>query len=1466
MIDWAKLKPYKSDSRKSFEMLCYVIAKREYENKGEFSSIDDSGGGDGVEFYLTLKTGKEIGWQAKFFPANARLNHGGRKKQIVSSLKRSCYLHPHLKEWILCTNSKFTKEELEYFKKVLLKEIPEGMNVKLVHWNENDFIYWTSQNKYSGIRNYFFGELEFDMDWIKNTFNNQLSIVKDKYEKNLHVETNLEEYIDNIVVSNSFKEKIMIFIKELNDILIEFNKELLLDLTNQALNKTLFEAKNLLIEFSNSLKVTLMGNLSFSKLLLDKIEYFKTQDFINITNSKFNLELDKLKYIIEEFFKKKLNYVKDGDITLDLIGYYYDNENRWDYMENTNLKATSKLCRDIDYYGDILYRRIEKLNSYWDLLKLKNINILSAAGKGKTHLSCRIVEKNILESNPAIYVSGQKFLSDINPLNQLLTILDVPSNYNFKDFIEALDILAESHDCKIPIIIDGLNEITINGRFHSQLLKNNIPNLVSHITNSKNIILITTCRQTYKDAIWKNEYDNFYYLYGYNPEEVKIAVARYFKEYKINATNPLRYSEYFENPLYLKIFCETKNKNKFEYTEVFIGDESIYEIFDQYLKICNKNILKTLSHLDPHIENIGRDLEEIGKHLWKSNNRYISYEAFAEIIEPKVPDYIMSKTKAIQDENLVIMRNWTNEKEYIQFTYDKLAGFIIAKSIIGINLVEFSEFINSKEIKEKLFSKEKNKLHPLYDDILSCLSALLPQNYCKYIHEIIEDEGAFSYSIKTFFEISPQLINSTAVSLVTKLFTFKDNINRLFDLSLSILLHLNHPLNINFWSEQLKNLSMGNRDVYWTEFLRTSSKFNVQEVINELEFNSKKNISEFDDYLIQTIHLQAKLVMWFLTSTVRKFRDTATRSLYYYGRKFPNEFYNLLLYSFDINDPYINERMLAALYGICMARHYELDGEFVNEFLIPKAKEIYSNMFKKNAKYSTTHILKREYAFRILELALYHKQDLFSELQKRRIFPPFKDGGIRKWYRSKKFSKYGGGNSPLNMDFENYTIGRLVKKRNNYDYNNLEYQKVVSNILWRIKNLGYTSELFEEIDNDIVRMQSPSRNESHDVDRYGKKYSWIAYYEMAGYRDDKGLLEEDFKEPRIYDVDIDPSFPENKNEFQLVKQGLLGNRKWSIKKWILNGGLPKIKPYLRKRDILGQEGNWILLNGYINQENNKIRRNRFTFIRSFMIKESSYYDFLKRLKKQNIGGRWLKEIPDDHHTFAGEIPWCNIFPENGLRTFEFELNRIKMKIIKPQYVLTKNGKRISKLEEENFWNDVKDRVIPTGEVLIKINIVGEKDFLKNKLKENNYRIKKIMKTEEIDDFITEKYKVRIPVVNIYSSSSFNKLYRGDSVNILSKEICRKLNLITKPQSFDLFDSSGNIASINLGYAEDKYSDSQHFTYLRKDLLDEYLKKTKSKLIWTVWGERVIKDDNHKKIEEASLKGFAYKEFSEVITY
>jgi hypothetical protein len=66
--------------------------------------------------------------------------------------------------------------------------------------------------------------------------------------------------------------------------------------------------------------------------------------------------------------------------------------------------------------------------------------------------------------------------------------------------------------------------------------------------------------------------------------------------------------------------------------------------------------------------------------------------------------------------------------------------------------------------------------------------------------------------------------------------------------------------------------------------------------------------------------------------------------------------------------------------------------------------------------------------------------------------------------------------------------GRLIPKRQNYDFKDPEYLKVKSRMWWRIYSLGYSLDKFGEIDKDIARDRYRLGRAENvgKIDRYGK--------------------------------------------------------------------------------------------------------------------------------------------------------------------------------------------------------------------------------------------------------------------------------------------------------------------------------------------------------------------------------------------
>ena len=104
---------------------------------------------------------------------------------------------------------------------------------------------------------------------------------------------------------------------------------------------------------------------------------------------------------------------------------------------------------------------------------------------------------------------------------------------------------------------------------------------------------------------------------------------------------------------------------------------------------------------------------------------------------------------------------------------------------------------------------------------------------------------------------------------------------------------------------------VAHRDLDWTEALRVDADELIEE-IEALTARWRNGIGAED-----ALHL--RWLAWGLTSTNRSLRDRATEAIYWFGRHDPQLLHELTLELFEVNDPYVPERLLAACFGVAMA-------------------------------------------------------------------------------------------------------------------------------------------------------------------------------------------------------------------------------------------------------------------------------------------------------------------------------------------------------------------------------------------------------------------------------------------------------------------------------------------------------------------------------------------------------------------
>ncbi|MCY3724254.1 MAG: hypothetical protein OXG97_18720 [Candidatus Poribacteria bacterium] len=384
------------------------------------------------------------------------------------------------------------------------------------------------------------------------------------------------------------------------------------------------------------------------------------------------------------------------------------------------------------------------------------------------------------------------------------------------------------------------------------------------------------------------------------------------------------------------------------------------------------------------------------------------------------------------------------------------------------------------------------------------------------------------------------------------------------------------------------------------------------------------------------------------------------------------------------------------------------------------------------------------------------------------------------------------------------------------------------------------------------------------IDRYGKKYSWIAFFELAGFRQDNNLLPEYHDENRISNADIDPSFPDEQQEYNLVTEDLLGNREVTAEQWVSEIPHPDLTSYLKIDGLCGEEGTWILLNGFMSQKDNQVNRDMFSFLHGLIVKSEEVEEIAEILKKQEkIDRSTLPYCPEDGYTYAGEIPWCDTYQENIWEEVSLKIGTVL--VHEEQQVILRDGEPASDEEVQSFWDSIVD-LIESEDPFAKLLGFYGINSITNLIETGNWQmieaqlhkqgLELTTETVDVEQPEFQTFEMLVPVRENHWPDSSSVAVPGRSVTVPIRQIAETFSLYGHPQSFDLFEKDGKRASITFCYGE-AWKDKQDFTYLREDLLERYLAEIGAELIWVIWGNRRLVSEN---------PDDPYENFQEVKTY
>lgn len=913
-------------------------------------------------------------------------------------------------------------------------------------------------------------------EFITKLIDISIKNLQSKYFEDNDVETSNNHIIEGIALSENFIKKIT----ENNSKFLHILTKLKCDINN-LFNETTDDIE---LECIDKLNINLQDLITQISLILEQ---------------ELNLDFD---FNILESIYKKLNnlsiYIEDEN--------FYNLSDEQQITIYNSLKDFVKINEDNNAYLDKII--IESCAKPYLLIR-------GNAGIGKSHLMAHLA-KNLKENNHITYLFlGQYFTENTNPWNQMKNYLDIETT--FDEFLKVVNDKANELNKRSFLMIDALNEG--NG---PTLWSNSFVDFINRIKRYPNIALIITIRTPFDKHILPNEIIDQNNLTIYNhkgfSDDSYNAIISFCDYYNIELPNfPILNTEY-ENPLFLNLACQHFSNLNIKFSE----NLRLSYIFESLIERIENNLIN-IFEFDRSIKLIHNIVHSIANIMIERKSKVINYlEAYRTVREISKDDIDKPNLllKQLINENLFVKGKDYNNQEVIQFSYDLMSEYFIIDSV----LQKYKMLQNTEEILDKL--NEDSKLNEFilsesYQSnnlgLLVELSRALAENFQLEIFDVIDDKNikfninyAFVSSLK--WRTNESITARTLKFIDEKILIDRDLFHELFEVILTNISKVNSQLNARFLNDKLKLLPLTYRDYYWTQFISKN-----YEVVDKFFVWIYKH---FNSLGYESANLYAILMTWICSSTNRKMRDNATKILVILFEKYPELIISILYMFRDNNDPYVLERLYAAIYGEVI-RNKDLH---VNREI---ALFIYNEIFDKKEVYP--NILVRDYARQTIEFIL--SKEAIESIDYKKISPPYSSNWYDRPYSNTDIdlyiddissdisererisldiikhsmtTEYGRGIGGYG-DFGRYIFGHGVKSW----VNQFDNDQILANyVIMRVFEMGYDPKLHAEFDLNVNSFE----RHNNVIERIGKKYQWIAYYELLGKLVDK--LEIKVKESR----------------------------------------------------------------------------------------------------------------------------------------------------------------------------------------------------------------------------------------------------------------------------------------------------------------------------------------------------------------
>lgn len=1235
-IRFSDIRSLDGKQSQGFEELCvqllpWLVA----ESVERVVRIDGRGGDGGVEAIVRTSSGLCVGLQSKFFSDLGRPQWA----QVDKSVKTAIDKHPELNRYLVCVSLERTPAQIKKWNDLVVawRKLRPTLAVEWV--GSSELFGHLLKPEASHLKTYWFSCPEFSLSWVAAQTQGAIRQLHDRYTPRLHQPTSAEERLEFLMASPKARA---VHRKQCSELVTSWRFLL------RALPS---EIKKL----NASVDLTDL-HAAFGAMLAGMKEGDLAEQRDELVAALGALG-EKAEQLVEGLFSGERKYP----------------DSYWEF------RSSSKLDNALTHTAQV----IRAVSSYVQAQRQPISVLTGEAGTGKSHLLADLATKLLAGGRACVLMVGERFATDAVLAKQIPALVNW--DWPLGDLLACLSTHASISGQTAILMIDAINESPIRGLWRRELLQ-----LTAQVSAYPGVRLLVSCRTDCLDSSLPSSVLNEQNTIRHHGFDLQFheAVQAYFDGYQVVSPQFPTLNAEFQNPLFLKTLCEAYQRQTLPLGPItFIGVLTEWEV-----RVAD-NLEKKM---DCPQRATQRAIDDIVLALAKSDAKRIPADTADDICRKHFSDQRASHSlyRHLNSEGL-LQEVETQGATLVRLQYERFSDIRIAQMALK-SITSKPQWLAHWQTVFLPSRMDGDGLDWGAEPELTAYALLLPDATGAELVEcpigtVIRKDWARQHAKGILWDAwlgaLPWRALPPADQKIPRLFAAwaaqADDLRLVWERLFRFACIPGHPLNADYLHKYLNRLALPTRELEWTVPLAKDDPIDQTDgsVVGPFLYWADAAAGKASD---EQVRLAAQVLLWLTSSPNRELRDRATdvaiRSLAACQRA-GTICTHLLECFWEVNDPYVKERLLAVMCGV-LPRLDAPNAKPVAEFVLHRFWQ---------AVCVAPHILQREYAAFVVrhacETGLLSKEHLvLLECWPQKAKPVVWTEELVDLYdKDPGYGSIASSLRPEEMrpgwygDFGRYTMGAAVHHFEDDERaepttaglgrGGKEHDaRFARRYIWqRVIELGWTPERFSEFERGLG--YSDRMGDKKRIERISKKYQWVGLHEYLGHLSD-ALLYRGWSAParplrgawelhvRNYHPELalgnmqkqDDAWSESAPALWAVDSLIPTLNSADEKRAWVQSAFQPFEPYLK---IDREQRCWVVLHTHLNfEENIGFGVERFTVaqmsqwidVRALLLSRSDFLKQLKALKSEDFLGDGC-DVPNVSQHWVTEYPWHHAFQE-----------------------------------------------------------------------------------------------------------------------------------------------------------------------------------------------------------------------------